>query len=150
MGTVNISRLNNREVLCAILTDAKLPADDVAENLNASFYQCRSGSEIAAVIGMEVYGDVGLLRSLCVLPAFQGARLGTAMVTFVEAKAKAEGVSSLYLLTTNAVEYFNKLSYAEIDRASVPEVVKQTTQFSSICPSDAACMVKYLSLKRDS
>lgn len=96
----------------------------------------------AAVVGLETHGDVGLLRSLAVAEGLRGGGLGRALTDTVERHARDAGIRTLYLLTTTAADFFERIGYRRSDRAVVPDVIRATSQFSSLCPSSAVLMSK--------
>jgi len=51
---------------------------------------------------------------------------------------------AVWLLTTTAREFFERLGYAAVDRADVPGAIRATAQFSSLCADSATVMVKRL------
>jgi len=55
--------------------------------------------------------------------------------------AKGKGINTFYLLTTTAEDFFKKQSWNVTDRVQVPEEISQTTEFLSVCPSTATCMM---------
>jgi amino-acid N-acetyltransferase len=57
---------------------------------------------------------------------------------------KESGINCLYLLTTTAKAFFDKQGYCSIKREETPQAVKQTAEFSSLCPSSAVVMKKRL------
>ena len=61
-----------------------------------------------------------------------------------EAYARSREVKALYLLTTTAEGFYTKQGYQTMDRNAVPVVVRETTEFRSICSSTAKCMLKRL------
>ena len=93
-------------------------------------------------VGLERLGGIGLLRSLVVVPHSQGSGAGCRLVAALEQAAAASGMSELWLLTTDADAYFTKLGYEVMPRESTPESIRQTTEFSKLCPSDAIVMRK--------
>ena len=66
------------------------------------------------------------------------------MVAHAERHARDQGVHSLYLLTTTAEKFFLRRGYARIPREVAPAAIKTTSEFSGICPTSSAFMVKYL------
>lgn len=97
----------------------------------------------AAVVGcaaVEVDGHAGLLRSLAVAAAARGNGLGRRLVSLAEAEARNLGVRRLYLLTTTAEGFFDKLGYRVMDRAQVPDVVRLSAEFSACSAADAVAM----------
>lgn len=95
-------------------------------------------------MAVEPYGGAGLLRSLAVAPEARGRGLGVRLVDAAEARARADGLGALYLLTTTAAPFFEARGYALVDRTEVPEPVRQSAEFASVCPSTAASLGKRL------
>ena len=56
------------------------------------------------------------------------------------AAAQARGVTALYLLTTTATTFFQRVGYTAHDRANVPPSIAAATEFSSLCPDTADCL----------
>lgn len=127
-----------------LLAGAALPVDDsLAKNKVLLFGDQHSGC-VTGVVGLERCGDVALLRSLAVAESERGNGLGRKLVAYAEANALSIGVTSLYLPTTTAEDFFARLGYHLIDRADAPAVVAGTAQFSDLCPASAAFMAKHL------
>lgn len=97
------------------------------------------------VIGQESFGSVALLRSLVVSADARGAGIGPALVSALEFASLADGVRELWLLTTDADRFFRRLGYVIRDRADAPEIIRNTEEFSALCPGDAVLMSKKLS-----
>lgn len=127
-----------------LLSDCELPISDIVPSQSLLFFGCRSDSELVGVVGLEVCGAVALIRSLGVLPQHRNYGLGKALVEFAEAHAKSIGIQSLFLLTTTAETYFSKLGYFTAPRDEAPLPIKDTTQFSALCPASASFMNKQL------
>ncbi|MDB2283428.1 arsenic resistance N-acetyltransferase ArsN2 [Halorubrum ezzemoulense] len=120
-----------------------LPSQDVRSKPDC-FYIGYDGDERIGVVGIELYGTDGLLRSVVVEETVRGQGYGAALCAVVETEAQSAGVDTLYLLTTNASSFFVDLGYVEIDRSTAPRAIQQTTEFDDICPSTATCMKKSL------
>ena len=58
------------------------------------------------------------------------------------ARARGLGITRLYLLTTTAQSWFRLLGFRSVLRDEVPEGIRGTEQFRTLCPSTAACMVR--------
>lgn len=99
------------------------------------------------MIGLELLGRLALLRSLAVRKKYRGQGWGKKLVNEIEEYASGQGIEQLYLLTTTAVDFFNRQGYQTVDRHSVPGVVQQTAEFQSLCPASTVCMVKSLNLQ---
>ncbi len=102
-----------------------------------------TGVPIGAV-GIENVGSIGLLRSLVVDPSTRSAGVAGRLVSDLEIRAKKQGVSELWLLTTDADGYFSKLRYERRERRQAPVEIQRTREFSSLCPGDAVLMSKLL------
>jgi amino-acid N-acetyltransferase len=74
----------------------------------------------------------------------RGLGLGKLLVEHAEMHAASHGVKSLYLLTTTAELFFNRLNYERIDRDAAPASIRQTSEYSSLCPQSSAFMVKQI------
>ena len=54
--------------------------------------------------------------------------------------ARSLGADAAYLLTTTAGDFFPRFGFAPVERADVPDDVKQSIEFRSACPSSALAM----------
>lgn len=124
-----------------LLAAAHLDASDL-ETSAVRLWVVGAHDAPAGVVGLETHGDVGLLRSLAVADSLRGGGLGRALTAAVERHARDAGIRTLYLLTTTAADFFERLGYRRSDRAVVPAVIRATSQFSSLCPSSAVLMSK--------
>ena len=133
--------------IAALLQQASLPVDDLDSSHLDNFLVARSAeinSEIAGAIGLECFGDTGLLRSLVVADAHRGAGVARKLIAALEARAIGIGIESLYLLTIDADEYFLARGYLPVERPNVPASIRATREFSELCPGDAVVMRKAL------
>jgi amino-acid N-acetyltransferase len=103
-----------------LLAKAELPSSDLDQSKLSSFFGCESKSKLIGLVGLELFDSVALLRSFAVDVARQSCGLGTMLVNHAEEFARSEGVQSIYLLTTTAETYFDKLGYRNIPRDSAP------------------------------
>jgi amino-acid N-acetyltransferase len=128
----------------ALLLAADLPIDDLGPERLGGFLIAQD--EIAAVglIGLEILGTVGLLRSLVVARNARNTGLGGKLVGALEAAAVAAGIAELWLLTTDAERFFQRHEFEIIDRTAAPDEIRQTDEFSALCPDSAYLMRKSL------
>jgi len=127
-----------------LLLEAQLPIEDITPAHLEHFFGVWSGQCLEGVIGLQPYGSFALLRSLAVRVVRRGSGLGSELISAAERHALQKGVSSIFLLTTSAKPYFEKHGYTQIARELVPPVIRATSQFSSICPTSATVMCKYV------
>ena len=125
------------------LTEAHLPHDDLASQL-PRFIVAHEGEVIVGVIGLEVYGHIGLLRSLVVRSDVRGRGIGRELVERLCAHATIQGVRDLYLLTVDTKDYFTILGFKHIERTLAPTAIQTTRQFNELCPSSAVLMHRSL------
>ena len=126
-----------------LLAANSLPVDDLGEGKVDLFCRCAS-NEVLGAVGIEVYGAIGLIRSLVVADAGRGKGLGSDLVQDLETEARLRGVKELYLLTMTAEDFFAARGYSAIERNGVPSEIRSTRQFSSLCRDSAIVMVKDL------
>ena len=128
----------------ALLKECDLPFEDLTSAHFESFFIIKNGSYLEAVIGLELCGDLGLLRSLAVIPSKRGQGWAIQLVNELETYARHQQIAVLYLLTTTADVFFAKLGYQRISRTLIPKALRETAEFKSICPASAICMWKQL------
>ena len=136
------------EVVKHLLAGADLSSADMTPAHLAQFYGCGPEDKPDGIVGMEIYGDVALLRSLTVAAPRRRIGLGTALVEHAEQEALRQGVSTVYLLTTTAESLFLRLDYARVPREQAPSAIRATREFSDMCPASAAFMMKQLAGRR--
>jgi amino-acid N-acetyltransferase len=132
--------------ILALLRSAGLPVADIKAESHPEFLVVRRAGRVIGVVGLERFGEFGLLRSLAVSADHQRRGLGLALIEALEAQAFATGMSSLVLLTEGAEDFFSRLGYQAITRAQAPLPVQASHEFRSLCPDSAVCMSKRLSI----
>jgi amino-acid N-acetyltransferase len=128
------------------LENNELPFKDIDLNGNIflRFYD-NEGNTIGTG-GLEIYGTSGLLRSVAVSEAKRGHRIGNQIVDDILQQAKVLNLQSVFLLTETAYYFFLKKGFSDFPRDGVPGALKNSSEFSAICPSTAKCMICRLSL----
>lgn len=139
--TFRAGEINDIHKIKSLLKSADLPYEDI-DLARQDFIAIAQGTKIIGTVGLETYGESGLLRSLAVEDAFRGFGLGRALAREMIGHAKDSGIKQLYLLTMTADRFFEKEGFEKISRESVPGAVKNTTEFTSICPVSSICMKK--------
>lgn len=125
-----------------LLLEAGLPTEDIAVQRLALAAEC--DGKLLGVIGLESLVDVGLLRSLVVSKDARGQGIGATLVSALESTCIAAGVRELWLLTIDADPFFVKHGYVVRTRKAAPNAIRQTQEFSSLCPDNAVLMSKRL------
>jgi len=135
---------HNAAAIKTLLQSHDLPFEDISPAHLEHFFVVQNGNQVDATVGLELCGEFGLLRSLAVAERLRGQRLGIQLVARIEAHARSQQISALYLLTTTAEQFFAKLDYHVIPRSFAPPSLQATAEFQSICPDSATCMQKQL------
>lgn len=132
-----------RQAVIALLRAENLPSGDLPEELD-NFLVILDSNQVIGSVGLEIYTNYGLLRSLAVNKYFRNKGVGDELLKQIEAVAIGKKLMCIYLLTETAPDYFRRKEYVQIDRKSVPVEVQQSSEFSHVCPVSAIAMKKDL------
>lgn len=124
----------------ALLKQHDLPVKDLPDE-NITFYELVRDDTRVGIGAIESRGDVALLRSVAIKPEFQGRELGTTLVQQLIESAREDSVQVLYLLTTTAESFFQKLGFRTVNRDQAPTEIENTEEFQNLC-SDSALLMK--------
>lgn len=127
-----------------LLESAGLPTSDLTDKHMSAFFYVGSAAAPGAMVGVEIYGSDALLRSLVVSPALRKRGLGQLLVEKAEQHAREHGVSTVYLLTTTAEQFFLARGYSSAARETAPTSIRSTTEFAGLCPASSAFLSKRL------
>ncbi len=127
-----------------LLASAGLPTADLTEQHCDHFFYLGTADAPSGLVGLEIFGEVALLRSLAVATGSQRKGAGTALVGHAEQAARDAGVRVIYLLTTTAENFFSKRGYQRVARDSAPRAIRDTREFAGICPASSALMTRTL------
>lgn len=122
-----------------ILQKENLPYQDI-NSKNIQFFKALKSKEFIGIVGMEHYSKAALLRSMVVFEKFRNKGYGCEIINQIFKKAKANNIKTLFILTTTAKDFFENLGFKVIERKNVPDDIKSTTEFTSLCPASATCM----------
>ena len=141
---VNIQSTVFNDNIGALLQSYDLPTSDIETGTEVLLFVAGSTQKPSGVVGIQVFGETALLRSLAVSDSERGKGLGAALVHYVEQYAASVGINSIYLLTITAAQFFEAHGYSTANRTDAPTSIAGTSQFSNLCPSSSAFMVKVL------
>lgn len=120
----------------ALLVANDLPIDDLADPA-IRLLALRVNGRLAGVVGLQRLAGCALLRSLAVDGSVRSNGYGAALC---DAAVREAGGVELWLLTTSARRFFERRGFTVVERARVPDAVRATAQFSSLCPTSAVVM----------
>ena len=128
----------------ALLESAGLPTEDLTAHHCEHFFYLGSPDAPSGLVGLELFGDVALLRSLVVNSHHQRTGAGSALLRHAEQAASEAGVREIYLLTTTAESFFEKRGCRRATRDAAPPAIRATREFAGICPASSAFMTRTL------
>jgi N-acetylglutamate synthase-like GNAT family acetyltransferase len=124
----------------ALLRRVALSEEDVAERWGHYFVVREDDGRVVGVAGLEVHGGDGLLRSLAVDDDYRGQGLGAQLVAAAFERAERLSLHTVYLLTTDAQDYFARLGFVECPREEAPPAIGASWEFTNGCPASAFFM----------
>jgi len=123
-----------------LLVTVGLPTAGIEDNGIYFLVVLGNNSEILAVIGMERFGDKGLLRSLACDPEFRQRGIATELVKVALAEGRKQGIKCLYLMTQTAENYLKEFGFKTIERQEIPEDLLKQSALNAACPACSTCM----------
>ncbi len=141
MPIIDAARESDLPAIKALLERSGLAAADITPHL-ANFTVAREGDQLVGVIGLEVHGALGLLRSLAVDEEHRGNGLAMRLYATALGVARRLRIEQLYCLTTTARGFFDMLGWRALVRDDVPEVIRATTEFTTLSAAGAICLVR--------
>lgn len=143
-AAIRTGGLPDLPVLVRLLQSAGLPTGDLTRTAALDLWFIEADGSIIGAIGLERFEKSGLLRSLVVAPEHRRHGLGRQLVERLERDAHNSGIDRLVLLTETAEGFFAGLGYSVTDRQLVPDAVRGSAEFRSLCPASAVCLTKSL------
>ena len=136
----NMEENHNFEHIKELLKNNDLPYEDIIAS-KVRFITEEVNGVLVGCIGLERYGEEGLLRSFAVKDEYKNKGIGKRLLNQLIEQGKTDGLKRLHLLTTTADGYFEKNGFKRSDRAVAPKEISATKEFSEICPSSSVYMI---------
>ncbi|MHA1903809.1 MAG: arsenic resistance N-acetyltransferase ArsN2 [Candidatus Thorarchaeota archaeon] len=139
------ARNEDYPIIVDLLKKNNLPPDGIEPHLD-NFLVIRNPEQrveqvsLLGCAGLEIYGNSALLRSVAVHPNAHGNGLGTSLVRHITQIASDRGITRLYLLTDTAEDYFKRIGFSYVSRDLIPEDVKQSIEFTTLCTESPSMM----------
>lgn len=127
-----------------LLESYGLPVSDIPQHEQIQLFGVKADGALSEVVGIELFGEYALIQSLAVKYQFRGSGICRELVASLEDWARGKHVTKLFLLTETAGRFFGHQGYRSIPRSEAPQVIKETSEFSGICPDSAEFMIKEL------
>ena len=129
---------DHRQII-ELLKSNGLPYEDIVSS-KVQFITKEANGNLIGCVGMEKYGEDGLLRSLAVNNHYKNTGVGETLLVELFHKSKIAGIKKIHLLTTTADTYFEKYGFKITVRSNAPEQILQSKEFSQICPASSTYM----------
>lgn len=126
--------------ILALLAHSRLPGDGLADHV-ASTLVARVEGRLVGCAALERYGRAALLRSVAVAESLRGQGLGRRLTAAALELARKHGITTVYLLTETAGEFFPRFGFRPTSRDAVDPAVRESVEFTTACPASAAVMV---------
>ena len=119
------ARPTDRAAIAALLECYGMPTVGLDEHLGSFLVVRDDDGGVLGCVGVEVYDDAGLLRSLAVQPDRRRLGLGFCLADAALALAAARGVRRLFLVTESASDFFGeRLGFVAVPRAEADIAAK--------------------------
>ncbi len=121
----------------SLVEECGLPVEGVREHFDR-FFVATAGGERVGCVGMELYGEHVLLRSLAVARRARHAGIGAALLARAIAEARGAGGKTAWGLTTFGKKgLFDRFGFRVFPRAEAPPPLSRSSQFRGVCPESA-------------
>jgi arsenite methyltransferase len=137
--TITEARTPDASSVVALLAAVGLPTVGVAEAIDR-FMVARDGGSVVGCVGLELYGETALLRSLAVLPAYRGRGVGARLGHAIVERARTLGAREAVLLTSSVQALAAALGFAPSVRKELPAAVRDSWEFAAEQCGAATCM----------
>jgi amino-acid N-acetyltransferase len=139
--TIEPAQARDLAAVLDLLRRSQLPTDDLERHLGTTLVARRDGRVIGSA-ALEMYGTAALLRSVAVDPGARGEGLGHRVTEAALDLARTRGVTTVYLLTTTAGDFFPRFGFHRIERSAVDAAVQASIEFTTACPSSALVLAR--------
>jgi amino-acid N-acetyltransferase len=137
VNAIKLQRVDEADYggLATLLAENNLLSGDLDGENKAFFAFTDENGWRVGVGGLELYGDVALLRSFLTVSCHRGQGLGGQMLEELLDYAQRMGVRHVYLFTENAADFFAKHGFERADRSNAPDSLRRSKQFGAHCRS---------------
>src|SRR5437660_10843091 len=137
---IEAAHVDDLPAILALLEKSGLPQDGLSDHV-ATTLVAREDHAIVGSAALELYGTVGLLRSVDVADELRWQGLGQQLTKEVLKLAEQHGVTLVYLLTETASGFFPRFGFRPIPRSEVAPAIHASTEWTTACPETAQAMV---------
>lgn len=95
---------------------------------------------VVGMVGLEIYGKRGILRSLVLRSESWNSKVGVELIALIISYGWRRGLREVFLMTRNSQPFFEHWGFIEISWDQVPKALQKSTQFQEYDPSYATVM----------
>ncbi len=146
-GEVRIERAapGDLRFVLSLVAESGLPVEGVRAHFDRFLVAWIGGRRVGCV-GMEVYGEDVLLRSLAVARRDRRAGVGAALLArAIEESRNAGGRTAWGLTTFGKKGLFERFGFRVVPRPGAPPRLARSSQFQGVCPESAVLIAFDLS-----
>jgi len=115
-----------------LLSSLELDYEDVSDGNISNFLVLQNENGFVGCVGIELFGDDAVLRSLAVEQGGRGVGYGWMLADTAISQARFRGVKRLYLMTDNASDFFAaKHGFRVVDLSTVADEIIASPTFVS-------------------
>jgi len=129
------------ECIYRLLESNNLPTEAI-DSPDVTLYEATCDNTRIGFGSYEFYDSTALLRSIIVDSEMRGQGIGTSICIELEDSIACKMGERIYILTTEAVEFFEKIGYEQADPTSAPRPIQNRQQFTEHSPTSTVCMKK--------
>ncbi|OEH85428.1 hypothetical protein BHU72_04885 [Desulfuribacillus stibiiarsenatis] len=130
---VRLAKQNDMIYMEQLLEKAKLNKAGIAEHIEnflvVEDLRPEARPHIVGMVGLEVYGECGILRSLVLRSESWNSRVGVELIALIVSYGWRLGLKKIYLMTSNSQSFFEYWGFKEIAWNKVPDELRQSTHF---------------------
>lgn len=112
----------------ALIMSEHLPAFHTGDFLD-TFWVLEGERGLAGCVGLEIYGEAALLRSVITSPELRGQGYGDALVQKAFEEARRRGVKRLYLFTMDKAPFFARHGFERCTMDDFEPAARACTQY---------------------
>lgn len=128
--TVELRRARAEDLagIDALIMAEHLPAFRTGDFLD-TFWVLEGQGGLLGCVGLEVYGEAALLRSVITSPDLRGRGYGDVLVEKAFNEARRRGVKRLYLFTMNKAPFFARQGFERCTMDDFEPAARQCSQY---------------------
>lgn len=139
MMRIESAERRDLEDIAALLEQVGLPPLHLEEHLGQFLVAWQDG-RICGCVGMEIYGDSCLLRSLAVALDCQGQGIGRRLVEEITERGREIGMRRGVILTNSAAGFAARFGFVEVSRCAIDGPIGDSWEFRAHACDSAVCM----------